>query len=117
MQVDRHGSLFLSAAGCSSFLSRSLFLFRLCVLLFFDAKVRQYVIKNLPHNRGCDRSAIIDSLRVVDNTHSQNLRIFGRSKANKGRNIFVGASWQSLGRGRLSSDTVSLDIGVFPGSD
>ena len=63
-----------------------------------------------------NRSSIVYSLGIIDNAHSQNLRIIRRRESDKRRDISVRASWQRLGGRRLSSDLISLYISILPRS-
>ena len=59
-------------------------------------KIREYIFENISDHRCRNGSTIINSLWIMDNTHSQNRRVLCRRKSNKRRNVFFCASRKRL---------------------
>ena len=77
------------------------------ISVFLYPQIRQHILKNRFHHRGCYRSAAIDSLRIIDDTDPEDHRIVRRAKPRKEGNIPVGTSWKRLGSGCFPADPIA----------
>lgn len=76
-------------------------------------QIRKNIFKELSHHRSGDLASIICALGIVDDGNCHHLRIIGRSKSQKGRNISPASPGQRLACGSLSTYPVAFYLSIL----